>query len=79
MDESVEINGIGGTSESSNMAVAASVLGAIKRFIGMFVLTDEEKMQAGIDVDNFHESHDASQVSAQTNSSDMFQTKGRIG
>lgn len=79
MDESVEVNVSDSTSATSNTAAASSILGAIKRIIGAFVLSDEEKLQAGIDLDNFHERHDANQVSGQSNTSDTVQAKGRIG
>ena len=79
MDESVEINVVDITNESSNMAAASSVLGAIKRFIGAFVLSDEEKLQAGIDVDNFHGSQDAGQVSEQAEFASWFSVQGDEG
>lgn len=79
MDESVEVNILDVTSTTNNMAVSFSILGVIKRFIGVFVLTEEEKLQAGIDVDNFHERHDARQKSGRADSSDGFQSGGRIG
>lgn len=79
MDESFEVNGTDVTSSTSNMAVTSSILGVIKRFIGGFVLSDEEKLQAGIDTDNFHERHDARQISGQSEPSDGFHSKGRIG
>ncbi len=78
MDESVEANVRDGTS-ATNMAAASSILGVIRKFIGGFVLSDEEKMQAGIDTNNFHEIHDARQVGGQPNSSETVQAKGRIG
>lgn len=79
MDDSVEVIISDATSPTSNMAASFSILGAIKRFIGVFVLTEEEKLQAGIDVDNFHERHDARQKSGRADSSDGFQSGGRIG
>jgi hypothetical protein len=79
MDESVEVNISDITSPTSNMAAASSILGAVKRIIGFFVLSEEEKLQAGIDVDNFHERHDARQKSGWADSSDDFQSGGRIG
>ena len=79
MDESVEVNVSDVTSTAGNVAVASSILGAIKRIIGVFVLTDEEKLEAGIDSDNFHESHDARQNGELPDPSIGFRAKGRIG
>jgi hypothetical protein len=79
MDESIEVNVTDVTSSTSNMAVTSSILGVIKRFFGGFVLSDEEKLEAGIDTDNFHERHDARQNSGQLEPSDGFHSKGRIG
>lgn len=79
MDESIEVNVTDATRATSNMAVTSSILGVIKRFIGGFVLSDEEKFQAGIDTDNFHERHDARQIRGQSEPSDGLHIKGRIG
>jgi len=79
MDESVEVNVSDVTSTTSNMAAASSILGVIKRIIGVFVISDEEKMEAGIDSDNFHERHDARQNGEQPDPSVGFRAKGLIG
>lgn len=79
MDESVEVNVSDVTSTTSNTAVASSILGVIKRIIGVFVLSDEEKMEAGIDSDNYHERHDARQADEQPDPSVSYRAKGRIG
>ena len=76
MDESFEVNVTGATRATSNIAVTSSILGVIKRIIGGFVLSDEEKLQAGIDTDNFHERHDARQINGQSDPSDGFHSKG---
>ncbi len=77
MDESVEINVEEAKNENSNMAAASSILGAIKRFIGAFVISDEEKLQAGISSDNLNGSQDAGQVSEQSDSPVGFSSRGR--
>ena len=58
MDGSVEGNVSDVTSSTSIIAVASSILGVIKGFIGVFVLSDDERSQAEIDLDNFHQRHD---------------------
>jgi hypothetical protein len=78
MDESAEVNVSNSISETSNMAAVSSILRVIKRFIGAFVLTDEEKLEAGIDSDNNHERHDA-RLNGEPDLSDGFRAKGRIG
>ena len=79
MKESIDRNILDVRSATSNTAAASSVLGVVRKFIGGFILTDEEKMQAGIDIDNFHEIHDARQASRQPKTSEPVQAKGRIG
>ncbi len=79
MDESVELNVSDVTSATSNMVAASSILGVIKRIIGVFVLSDEEKLEAGIDSDNYHDRHDARQAGEQPDPSAGFRAKGRIG
>lgn len=49
MDDSVEINVSDVAMETSHLAAASSVLGVIKKIIGVFVLSDREKIEAGIE------------------------------
>jgi len=76
MDESVNANVTDVTSATSNMVVASSILGVIKRFIGAFVISDAEKLEAGIVSDNYHERQDARRIGEQPDSSEAFRAKG---